>query len=180
MNKNKYFILFPVPEPWLTKICGLIDKVVIHTGGGPLYEKLIPHMTFHRPVTGIDEEVMKNLVHSIALQMHQTTISVDYISSFGKEYIVLPVQATMGAASIRVGIHNILSKVPEYGHDPYDAQNTLHITLAEHTTPIFDAVWPKVLELPIESMSIPVEVISLYGKPEGGKWIEIVSYPIPR
>lgn len=175
---KKYLILFPIPDPYKTRICQTMDEIALHTKIVPPYEKLLPHITFHRPITGIDERVIQNLVLSMSLQAKKTRITVSSMYAFGRHYMVLPVHATHAIANLWVGIHKLLSSLPAYEHSEFDHDNTLHITLAEKTSNIFDEVWPKVRAIPFTEMTIPVEHIELYRKFEGGIWEKVTSYEL--
>ena len=143
---EKYMLSFPIEEePYCGIICSLMDKISVLTGRPPLYEKLYPHITFHRPISGIDESVIKKITEgSILTHLRQTRISISSIHHFGKQYIVLPVNATRAIADFWVNLSSLLSQIPEYEHGLYDYDNTLHITLAEKTHEIFDSIWGEV------------------------------------
>jgi hypothetical protein len=178
---DKYLVLFPIPEPFNGQICLLMEKVASITGTQPPFWQLTPHMTFHRPLAGIDEDVLKNLVASAVLQMRRTRITLSGLFPFGKQYIVLPAQATRSVASLWVEINNLLSRLPEYEHGPYDDDNTLHVTVASKTSAVFDRAWPAIQGIRVESMTIPLQTICVCKKPiEGGKWENVASFSIPR
>lgn len=176
--ENKYLILFPIPEPYQVGICNIMDTIAVHTKIDPPYKKLDPHITFHRPITGIEERVIQNLVLSMSLQAKRTRITVSGIYAFGKHYIVLPVHATHAIANLWVGIHKLFSSLPAYEHNEFDHDNTLHITLAEKTSAVFDRAWPLVHDMPFTEMTIPVEHIVLYKKEPGGTWKKVTSYEL--
>ncbi|MBU6388626.1 hypothetical protein KGQ72_02010 [Patescibacteria group bacterium] len=138
-------------------------------------------MTFHRPLTGIDEGVLTNLIRGATLQMKQTRITVSGLHPFGKQYIILPVHATRDTAALWVGINDILSRLPEYEHGKYDGDNTLHITVAEKTSAVFDRSWPAIQEkVKVEPMTIPLTRVALCRKLEKeGRWELVEQFPIP-
>ncbi len=176
----KYLIPFPVPDPFKGRICELQDAVATITNISPPYWRLAPHVTFHRPLTGISENVLKNIVGSAVLQMRQTRITLHALYPFGKHYIVLPVQATRAVASLWVEINNLLRRLPEYEHGEYDDDNTLHVTIAEKTTPVFDRAWPAVRKIPFEPITVPLRSVALWRKSaEGGAWETVEAFNIP-
>ncbi len=176
----KYIIIFPIDEePYFSQICMLMDHVTKDTGIPPLYNKMVPHITFHRPIVGIDEEKIKNITKGSTLQTKQTRVTVSNIHNFGKNYIVLPVHATKTVANLWISINSILSQLPEYEHDIYDGDNTLHITLAEKTSKVFDSCWKNIKEISFEEMDIPVKKISILKKAiNGGDWETVEEYDI--
>ncbi len=177
----KYLILFPIPEPFNTKLRLLMDSISERTAVPPPYKKLPPHITFHRPIEGVEESTIKNLVESMTLQIHQTRITVNELFPFGKEFVVLPVHATRRLATLWVGINNLLSMLPEYEHGEFDHDNTLHITVAEKTSAIFDTVWKDIKQIAMEPMTIPVEAIEIHRKLIPiGSWEKIAEYTIPK
>lgn len=178
--KYKYLVSFVIPEPFNTELCVLMDQVSRHTKLPSPYKKLSPHVTFHRPIEEIDEAVIKNLVQSMTLQMHRTRITVSHLFPFGKQYIVLPVHATRRLAKLWVGINDLLSQLPEYEHGEFDHDNTLHITIAENTSRVFDDVWEDIRAISIKPMTISVEKIAVMRKSvTDGSWEELVRYDIP-
>ncbi len=177
---HKYLVLFPIPNPFARRICRLMDDVAAITGLQPPYHKLLPHVTLHRILMGVDERVLKNLVASATLQVRQTTVTLHSLLPFGKRYVVLPVHLTRSAASLWVCINDLLSRLPEYEHSEYDADNTLHITVAAKTTPVFDHAWPLIQKIPVEPMTIPLRTIALYRKPAaGGRWEAVETFSLP-
>lgn len=179
--QSKYLILFPVPEPESSRLISLMDKVASHTRLPAPHTKLPPHVTFHPPVVGIDERVILDLTRSVALQSRQTRMTVSHIDRFGKHFMVLPVHATLSLASFWVGLTQILAQRPEYQHGEFDHDNTLHITIAEKTSDMFDIAWPLVKNLFDEEMNIPVCSVALYRKPiEGGGWEKLEELAIPQ
>ncbi|MCX6787619.1 MAG: 2'-5' RNA ligase family protein [Candidatus Kaiserbacteria bacterium] len=178
---NTYLILFLIPNPFCIRLCRLMDGITSITGLTPPYRNLPPHVTFHRPLTGIvDETVLKELLRDTVARMRQTRITLHGLSTFEKQFVILPVQATRGAATLWVEIAKVLSQLPEYKPGEYDNDNTLHVTVAEKTSRIFDQVWPKIRNIETEIMHIPLQRIALYRKPfEGGVWKQIATFPIP-
>jgi len=176
----KHLVLFPVPNPFCGQICKIEDRIAHETGINPPYVKLPPHMTFHRPIAGLNERTLVNLIASATLQVRQTRITVSSLFPFGKHYIVMPEQSTRTVAALWNALNDLVSRLPEYEHGEYDGDNALHITVAEKTTPVFDRVWPTVRKIEIEPMTIPLREIALCRKPiEGGRWVKVASFPIP-
>ncbi len=176
----KYLVLFPIPDPFGGQLCKLQDEVAALTHISPPYFNLEPHVTFHRPLSGIGENVLKNLIRSATLQMRQTRITLHALYSFGKHYIVLPVQATRDVAALWVEINHLLARLPEYEHGQYDGDNTLHISIAAKTILVFDQTWPAIRKIQVEPMTIPLRTIALYRKlVEGGPWETVETFSIP-
>ncbi len=181
--KYKYIVSFPVPQPYRRRIEKLMAIAAACSGIPSPATKLRPHITFHRPIENIDEETIKRVVQSIVLQIRQTRITVSGFHAFGKEYIVLPVHGTVEVAYLWTGILKLLSAVPEYVHGTFDHDNTLHITIAEKITPVFDTVWPLLQAQPFESMTIPVKKIAIDRKligVDGSSWERVKEYSIPK
>ncbi|MDO8231635.1 MAG: hypothetical protein Q7T37_00285 [bacterium] len=182
MDQYKYVVLFPIPEPDSGHIRTIMDDIASITGIKPPHHKLPPHVTFHKPLTGIKEDLLENLVMSMVLQMKPTRLVLHDLFPFGKEFIVLPVQATRCAAQLWVGIDANLSRLPKYEHGKYDGDNTLHVTVAEETSLVFDRVWKTVKrKVRVTPMEVLLDKICLYRKPiEGGVWDLVRSFPFPR
>lgn len=178
--ESKYLILFPAPKPYAGKLMDLMDTVALRTGLPTPHKKLPPHVTFHRPITGIAEEVILDLTKSVALRSRQTRVTVSHLFNFGKQYIVLPVHATRSVASFWVAITEVLAMRPEYRHGEFDHDNTLHITIAEKVAPVFDRTWPTVRNMFHEEMNIPMQSVELFRKCSGSNWEKIENFPIPR
>lgn len=175
----KYVVIFPAPESAMLELHLLMDKIAEHTHISPPYKKMISHVTLHRPITGISEFKLKNLVESMALQMRQTRMTTCGFFPFGKQYIVLPIQTTRGLAALWVGLNDLLARLPEYEHGEYDWDNTLHITVAEKTSAIFDEAWPKIKLIDIPTFTMLVDRVDLWRKPfAGGFWEKIASFSI--
>lgn len=178
-EQMEYSILFRIPYPYSTKIRRLMAKIATVTGIPPPH-RLPPHITFHKPITRINESVLKNLVKSVVLRTNQTRVVIHGLSTFGTQYIVLPVFATRSAVALWVGIDAILSRLPEYEHGKFDHDNTLHITVAERTSHVFNRAWPEIKKIECETMTIPLQHICLYRKPlAGGSWDHVASYHLP-
>jgi 2'-5' RNA ligase len=176
----KYLILFPIPEPFNATLCALQDRISEYTTLQPPYRKLPPHITFHRPIDEIAEVIIKDLTRSMVLQLRQTRVTVSHLFPFGKEFIVLPIHSTARLATFWVGIINLLKGLPEYKHGPFEHDNTLHITLADQTSSVFNQTWNNISQIPIETMHIPVQKIELHRKPiTGGFWERIEEFDIP-
>ncbi len=176
--KYKYLILFPIPKPYLKQIMDLMDIVALYTGTEPPYKNLIPHITFHRPIEGIEPEEIEDIVQSIVLQGKQTRIRINSIDSFGKEFIVIPAHGTVTVSELWIGILQTLRQHPQYFHGAFDNDNTLHITLAEKTSAVFDAIWSKICFLLTRGINIPLKKIAIYRKPieQQGRWEVFKEY----
>jgi hypothetical protein len=177
-HEYKYLVLFPVPKPHKVMIERLAEKVSAHTGlPSPYRGELGPHMTFHRPIEGIEEDVVLTLAKSVSLQCKPTRVTVDRLAHFGKHYIVLPVQTTLANAYFWVRLTAIFAEQPEYEHGPFDFDNTLHISIASKTSEIFDKAWPMVRAISVSEMNIPMDKVALCRKPlSGGDWEKIAEF----
>lgn len=179
----KFLVLFPIPEPHCSVLCRFMDEVAEHTKLPPPYIKIPPHITFHRPIAGIEQGALEDIVTSSSLQIKQTRITVSSLFPFGKQYMVLPVHATLGLVSLWVGLNNFLSRLPEYVHSEFDVDNTLHITIAGKTSAVFDDVWPAVNKLSVPNLTIPVKKIELHRKlidRDDKLWERVASFSIPQ
>lgn len=182
MNEKykKYIIAFSFEKVYDTKLREFMDTVARITNMDALYHHMVPHITLHRPLVGIEYTKVSNLATSIALRLHKSRIRIGGIEHFGKKYIVLPVHATYVIASLWSGIHDLLSQVPEYEHGPFDHDNTLHITLAKDTEQVFDAVWDTIRQKVVfDSFDIPIGAVAIYGKNQVGNWDLIEEIPLP-
>ncbi len=181
MNKNKYIVLFPIEGEPGKLIRAIADKISEQTKLSSPFNKLPPHVTFHRPISEIDEQKVIDFAKSTALQIHQTRIRIIGLDHFGKEYIVMPAIATLTLSMFWTGVQTLLSRVPEYKHGEFDHDNTLHITVGENLSEVFDYVWEDIrLNVRIQPIDIMVKKISVYGKVDGSMmWKEIVSFPLP-
>ncbi len=178
----KYLILFPIPEPESSDLRALMDEVAECTKLQPPYKNIPPHITFHRPISEIDLDSLLNIVRSSALQIKKTRITVSSFFPFGKQYVVLPVHATLSLASLWVELNNLLSRLPQYVHGEFDMDNTLHITVARKISGIFHNVWPQIRQIPIPDFTIPLTHLELYRKGIGSEhvvWEKVGSFPIP-
>ena len=174
---KKFIIIFPILGTVGDSIKNKMDIVASTIGFDtePLYKKMLPHISLHRPIDTISLEKLKNSVTSIALRLHKTRIRIGGIDHFGSEYVVLPVQATKTAASLWSGIHELVSQFPEYEHGPFDHDNTLHITIAEGFSKYFDSYWSSIKKFcSIEPIDVTIDTIAIYGKSKTG-WAEVYN-----
>lgn len=175
---EKFVVIFPIPEPYHAQLILLMDRVAAITGLPPPHHNLPPHVTFHRPLEGLDKDDVYSRVRSAILKIRQTRITVHSLYPFGKHYIVLPVHATLTTSILWVSIAELLGILPEYRHEKYDGDNTLHISVATKTTDVFDHAWPRIARIPMESMTIPLTALSIYRKGLGGGWAPWQSFAI--
>lgn len=177
----KHIVLFPIPPQWRWVFTLVMFEIENITGIPAPCRKLIPHVSMHRPLHGIDEEVLLNLVRSMALQIRRTRITMNSLYPFGKEYVVMPVQATRNVAALWVGLGDLLARLPEFVHGPYDGDNTLLLTVADGLSHVFDSAWPKIRQMQFESVTVPLENIALYRKPDGGtRWEEVAKFHLSK
>ena len=182
MDNFKYLILFPVPEPYCNELRCLMDEIAAYTKIIPPYGQIKPHITFHRPIVGIEQKVIENLIQSSVCRIRQTRMLVGDLFPFGKHYIVLPVYATLNLALLWGMLNELLLQLPEYIHGEFDRDNTLHITVARKTSEVFDNAWKMIKAIPVPNLIIPINRVSLYKKHinrDDGRWEEVVTFNIP-
>ncbi len=181
MAGYEYLVLFPIPEPYKSEIEELMRKVEEYTLLPAPSKKLCPHVTFYRNFEYVKVTHVIHRVQKAVLQSRKTRVTVDHISSFNRQYIVLPVHTTLSNAFLWTGINELLGMnpaSPKYMETYYD--NTLHITIAEKTSKVFDRAWPLIKQLEVKRMDIPLEKIALYKRSdEGGEWKMIAEFPLP-
>jgi 2'-5' RNA ligase len=177
----KHLVLFPIKGEPGEKLIQVMDRMAELTGLPAPHEQLPPHVTFHKPIAGIEEQTVLNLVQSIALQTRQTRVTYEAHPFFlGKHYVVVRINPTIELASFWGEVSNLLSREPEYEHGPYDRDNTLHITLARKTTNVFDRIWGELNTWVLTPDEIVFDAVALYRKPlTGGPWEQVTSVPIP-
>lgn len=176
-----YLVLSPIPEPHRSSIEKIMDEISGYAGRAPLYTHIIPHITFHRPFEGVSEEKICASVERAASEAHKATFTLGNPLPFGKHYVVLPVHVSLGLASLWVLVNRHLADLPAYKRGQYDFENTLHVTLAEKTAPVFDVLWKKVRNISIPEMKIRVDTLAVYRKPiaaRDAEWKECASYSI--
>lgn len=166
---SKFIIIFPITGTFDEVIRKNMDHIARILQKDPLYLKMIPHVSLHRPITTLSFEKVKNLTESIAQKLHKSRIRIGGIDHFGKEYIVTPVYATRTVASLWSGIHELFAQVPEYEHSQFDHDNTLHITLVEKCSDNFDEYWSRIeKECFVEPEDFLIDRIALFGKSDTG------------
>lgn len=176
---KKFIIIFPLPDHYDHKIRSHMDMLAQETHEHPLYLKMIPHISLHRPLVNISFEKVKNLTESIALKLHKGRIRIGGVDHFGKEYIVVPVHATRTIASLWSTVHETFSQLPEYEHGPFDHDNTLHITLAENFSHFYDQYWEKIkASCGVDAEDVEIDRIAVYGKSDEG-WEKVYEKHLP-
>jgi 2'-5' RNA ligase len=176
---KKYIIVFLLPDWYQEQAKKSADIIAQETDTRPIYEKMIFHISIHRPITGISLEKAKNLVCSVALRTHKSRLRIGGLDYFGEKYIVVPVIATKTAAGIWVGVHDELSKVSEYEHGEFDHDNTLHVTLFEAVNDNFQQAKITAHKFCSSDFAdIVINEIGLLGKTETG-WEMIEEIPLP-
>jgi 2'-5' RNA ligase len=177
----KYLVLFPIRGAQGAHLVQVMDRMAELTGLPAPHTQLPPHVTFHKPIAGINEETVLNLVQSVALQTKQTRLTYEaHPFFFGKQYVVVRINPTIELASFWSEVSNLITKVPEYEHGPFDRDNTLHITLARKTSSVFDKVWGELSAMVLTPEEVTFDSVDLYRKPlTGGAWEQVQSLPIP-
>lgn len=179
---KKYIIAFLLPHEYDQRIRVLMEEIARISDTEPLYNHMVPHITLHRPIAGISYEKILNLAKSVVLRLRASRIRISGVDCFGEKYIVLPVQLTQTTAAMWVGVHDLLSQVPEYGHGDFDHDNTLHITLAKDLKSKFSETWENIIlqKQFTESFDIPITHIGIYGKNQTtGDWELVESLELP-
>lgn len=175
----KYLIALIVPEPFTTQLRQLMDKIESVTHIESPYKRLPPHITLHRPITGVDEQELKDMIRRVVSRMLPTHVELSGPSPFGKRFVVLPVQPTLSLAWLWVELHAQMSRLPNHKPLGIDHKNTLHVTVAEKTSQVFNRIWPEIKKLQVKPISkVPVETVYLYRKRvEEQIWEEVSVFP---
>ena len=176
----KYLIAFTVPEPKNLELRRFIEMIAI--GASIPAPKLSPYVTFHKPLVGISEEKIVNLVRSAVLNIRSTRLVLGSPFAFGKKYIVLPVHATLILTKCWVRLDDLFSALRGYQHGEFDGDNTLHLTIAETNASSFDIAWGIATNKnAYHPMEISVTKLDLYRKPlEGGIWELVEEFDLPK
>lgn len=175
----KFLVLFPLPVPYRKEVKTFMDYVARYTELPPPYIDLPPHITFHRPITEIPFETLYHLVKGACTQARPARMTMDGISHFGSQYIVMPVHVTSQLAELWVQMKMLFERVAEYQHGPFDQDNTLHLTVARKTTGVFKRAWPHIKKLEVPELSVFVEYLEIHQKPIlGGTWKRVAIFPI--
>jgi 2'-5' RNA ligase len=179
--RYKYLIVVRVPEPANKIIRSLMDKVSGYTGTDPLYKKLFVHITLHKPLYGIEEEKLKNIISSVVQKMERATVGLASFHPFGRQYIVLPVIANTGFMIAFIELVKLIMPLRDYEHGEYDFNNTLHITIAEKISPIFSRIWPHIHKMPYRALEFELTTLALLRKPihHDGLWEVVQEFIIP-
>lgn len=179
---EQFLVTIPIRDPASAQICGLAQKLWEEAHVKPDYLNFLPHMTLHRPLSGINERDLKNAVASAVTRMKQTKITLHAFYPFGRQYIVLPAHATLGTALLLVEMNRAVTEIPGYQHSVYDFDNTLHVTIVENMTPQeHERAWQAISVMKFKPMiEVPARTIAVFRKPnEGSKWQNIDSFVIP-
>ena len=173
-NPYKYVVLLPISEPGVSYLKSLMDRIATFTKLPPPHTRIIPHVTLHRPLAGVDEKAMIRLTRRIDLKVRPEKVTVGGLSPFGKQYIVLPVNVSLGLAYTWVRLYENLAKLPQYKEGEFDRDNILHVTVAEKTSAVFNVAWPEVRTISVPEMQLKVKGIELYRqKTQGGAWEKV-------
>jgi hypothetical protein len=177
---KKYLVAFPIAGEPRGEICSLAEKVASLSNIKPPHWTFPPHLIFRQPLSGIDETDLINALSSGVPKMRRSRARLHALYAFGKEHIVLPAQATLGASEILVAVNAILSQLSGYQHDAYDPENTLYVTVAENMRGEFDRTWLSIQKIAFEPIEIPLLTIVLLRKlSEGGTWEQKATFAIP-
>lgn len=175
----KHIVIFALTGELLDRIKNYMDWIATYTKVAPPHLKLVPHVTFHRPIAGIDEQRLVKTVSGMTDLMYQTRMRYSGLDCFGKNFIVLPIHATQPAAALWASITTLVSTFPGYAHGPYDHDNTLHVSLAGGICKTFDAAWPHIKKIEVEPRDILVDSLEIHRKPiEGGSWELLQAFPL--
>ena len=178
MFKHRFSI--PVHGQDSVNLLKLMDEVASITGINPPYYRYPPFMGLCKPFSGSDENTLINAVGKAVTQMKRSRITFHGLSHFGKQFIILPAQATLGAAVVIVELNKMLSHLPEGARGSCNGDNVLHIPITEKITREFDRFWPEIQKVRVDLMTFPLVTIDLCRKPvEGGRWEVVERFHIP-
>lgn len=175
---DTHLIVFPVPPPYSHRLTQLMDDVANVTGIPAPHWRLPPHISVCKPLVGLDERALKNILYNEAQLVTQAQVSVTGLFPFGTHYIVCNVHATQTVAQLWAGITSRVSLLSGYKRDKYDGSNTLHITIAERTSHVFRKVWPTLREMRVKPMTMPLEQVVLYKK-RNNRWEVLETFNLP-
>jgi hypothetical protein len=174
--------MLPIPDECCEELCCLMDKVAQYTEITPPYKQIRPHITFHRPIVGIKQEVIEHLIRSSVYCARQAMMQIGSLAPFGEQYIVLPVCPTFSLALFWTTLNGLLLQLPEYIHEEYDRCNTLHITVAKKVSKVFDNdIWKAIKTISVPNLVIPINRVLLCRKRINGdnnQWEEIKTFDI--
>jgi len=84
-------------------------------------------------------------------------------------------------AHLWIALLQLLQRIPEYKHEKFDHDNTLHVTMAEKIFTVFDKIWPKVRRFKFDAMDIIFDKMELWRKSvTGGSWEKVETFCLPR
>lgn len=179
MSIYKYIILAPIPKPDRSKIVELIDKIAEFTKIQQ-HMQLKPHITLHRPLA-LSEDKIIEAVEGFLSTTNKITVVLGGLSSFGSNYIILPVHTTLELASLWVNLYQRLYSYPEYVTEVFDKENSLHVTLASKVSRVSIETLVKISEIKISSFVIQIEAIEILRKDitrENSRWEKIRKYSL--
>lgn len=166
---DKHLIVFPVPPPYGHRLKHLMDEVAKVTGIYPPHWRLPPHITICKPQSGLDERALKSILYNETRLATQAQVTITGLFPFKKHYVVCNVHTTQTIAQLWAGITSRVSLLSGYKRDEHEGKNTLHITIAERTSRVFDRAWPTLCKMHVKPMTVPLEQVILYKQRES-RW----------
>ena len=176
---RKYIIVSLIPEPFAYRLKRFMDEIASITRIDPPHQKFPPHVTLHPPLIVVNESDLHDLIRNTVLQVSGAKITVNGLTAFGRNYIVLPVHQTQNVAQLWVGLTKRLSLLDGYTPAVRMKGRVLHVTVAKKTYRVFPQVWPKIRRLQVEPMTISLKEVALYRKINGDPWSRIETFQIP-
>lgn len=177
----KYLIGIPIPNTYVPGLHHMMDIAARLADCEPLYVQTPDHMTFHKPIFGVDERTLLNTVQGVALKCKQTRVRALCLDQFDDQFIVIVVVGTQSFADFWSQVNQSLRVMPEYPHDPSDGDNTMHVTIAKNLGESFPMAWEVLMDYRFRPINVKIDTIVVWRKPIGsGSWDEIARYPIPQ
>ncbi len=172
---SRYIFALNVPEPASGKIRALMDRVAKITGLEAPYRTRPPYITLFPPVEAEEEDIQRIAKH-LARNLPPMSFTTDEIHPFGKKYLSLQPKVPLALAEQWISACKIIREVPGYVRGRYEGENTLHITLARHTSSIFDKAYPRIKRLRVEPIEFIATLLVVYKEDQDGNWKCVGSF----
>jgi hypothetical protein len=135
----------------------------------------------HKPIEGVDERTLLNVVEGIALQSKRTRARAVCLDQFDNQFIVIPVIASQAFADFWSDLNRRLRVMSEYQHDDNDGDNTMHVTIAKELGEGFSMAWEVLMDYRFRPIDVLIDTIVVWRKPIGsGSWEFVREFPIPQ
>ncbi len=179
MTNNNYLVSLPIPAVQASFIEKTQHEISWHTEIPPPCKKLVPHVTAFRPIglASTDEQRLVSIVEKIASRLSSFSVAVGPMDSFGKNLAVRRLPLNKELALLQSLLIQELPSLPGFEFELYDKENTYHITYAEKLYKVFDEVWEKIKNIPLEALTIPFNSMELFCKKPGEKYERIAIFP---